>query len=147
MLSSFLSALISGEVKQYASHIRNATVVNVLAVIAVVIGIGFGIGAGYIALAQQIGPLYTSIWFAAGFIVAGVILLMINKMRTRAWKRRRRAERGQEIRALATTALIAALPSLMKSRTGMIGLLLPLIGLVAFKIYEENRGSDENDPD
>jgi hypothetical protein len=142
MLRALLAALISGEAKAFAGRARTAAALYLLASVALAAGIAFLVGAAFLLAAERFGSLRAAIGFGLGFVVAGAGLLAVNALLAGAWRRKRKAERGAEFRALAATAALVALPSLLKSRTGLVGLLLPVVGLVALKILDENRQTD-----
>lgn len=143
MFKALMGSLIAGEMKELTGRIKTATVLYLLACILVVVGIGFLIGAAFVLAAERYGTLEAALGFGFGFIVLAVLLVLINSMRAKAWKRRRLEQKGGELKALAATALLAALPGLLKTRSGFAGIMMPVIGLIALKIYDENRESDD----
>lgn len=147
MLKSLVGALVAGEMKKLARRTRNAVLLNVLAGVSAIAGVGFLVGAGFTAAARRYGSVETAIGFAAGFIAIAALLIAINALQAKAWKRRRLKAEGSELRALAATAAIAALPGLLKSKTGLAGVLLPIAALVALKIYDENRSDGDSGED
>ncbi|MEX0347763.1 MAG: hypothetical protein AB3N20_22770 [Rhizobiaceae bacterium] len=147
MLKSIISALVAGEAKQLTHRAKSAAVLYLLAVVALVVGAGFLVGAGYIFAAEKYGSLNAAIGFGIGFAAIAVLLLIINAMQAKAWRRRRAEERGGELKLLAATAAIAVLPGLLKTRSGLVGLLAPIAGLVLLKIIEENQPDDSDDAD
>lgn len=145
MLRSIIGALIAGEAKQLSRRAKSAVILHLLAAIALAVGAGFLIGAGYIFAAERYGSLNAAIGFGAGFVAIAVLLLIINAMQAKAWRRRRAEERGGELKLLAATAAIAALPGLLKTRSGIVGLLAPIAGLVLLKVIEENQLDETDD--
>lgn len=145
MLKSLVSVLVSGEVKELTSRISSAAILYVLAGLFAIVGIGFLVGAGFVLAAERYGTIEAALGFGLGFLAVAVVLLIINSALAKAWKRRRREERAGELKALAIAALLGTVPGLLKTRGGLAGILVPIIGLVALKIVEENRGDGEDD--
>ncbi len=145
MLKSLIGTLIAGEAKQLTRRAKGAVILYALAIVALAVGAGFLIGAGYIAAAARYDALNAAIGFGVGFIVLAMIFLVVNSVQARAWRRKREEERSGELKTLAATAVIAALPGLLKSRAGLAGILIPIAGLVALKIIDENRDEEEDE--
>ncbi len=144
MLRSMVMALIAGQAKELTRRVRSAALLNLLAVIFATVGAGFLVGAGFIVAANRYGTLESAIGFAIGFLAVAALLFAVNAIQSRAWKRRQEQMQANEMKTLAATALIAALPGLLKSKSGLAGILLPIAGLVALKIYDENRDRTED---
>lgn len=142
MLRTLLTALISGEVAALARSARRAAILYALAAIAFAAAFGFLVGALFVFVSERFGAIATAIGFATGFIIVGVSCLVANGLRARAARHRRQAEREPELRGLAIAAALAALPSLLSSRKALAGLAVPLLGLLALKIHDENRKKD-----
>lgn len=145
MFKTIVGSLISGEMKELTGRAKSALLLYLMAGISVVVGAGFLLGAAFIFLADIYGTLRTAIGFGVGFLVIAVLLVIVNSMQAKAWQRRREQQRGSEIKALAATAMIAALPGLLKSRSGLAGVLMPVLGLIALKIYDENREDEDTE--
>ncbi len=144
MLKSLIGSLIAGEMKELTGRAKGALLLYALACVSAVVGVGFLVGAGFVIASSRYGTLNAAIGFGVGFLVMAMLFLAVNSMQAKAWRRRREAQRGDEIKALAATALIAALPGLLKTRSGIAGVLMPIVGLIALKIYDENRGDDDD---
>lgn len=143
MFKALIGSLIAGEMKELTGRVRSSVLLYLFAGICVVVGIGFLIGAAFLLAAERYGTLEAALGFGGGFIVLAVLLVLIDSMQAKAWKRRRAERRGGELKALAATALLAALPGLLKTRTGFAGIMMPVIGLIALKIYDENREDED----
>ncbi|MEZ5812260.1 MAG: hypothetical protein R3D45_12680 [Rhizobiaceae bacterium] len=145
MLKSLVSSLVSGEVKELTSRVSSAAILYVLAGLCAVVGVAFLVGAGFVLVAERYGTIEATLGFGLGFLVVAVLLLVVNSMQAKAWKRRREEARAGEVKALAIAALLGAVPGLLKTRGGLAGILVPIIGLVALKIVDENRGDGGKD--
>ena len=146
MLKSVITSLISGEMKDLTGRAKGALMLYVLACVSAVVGLGFLVGAAFVIAATRYGALNAALGFGVGFLALALLFIAINSMQAKAWKRKREAQRSGEIKLLAATALIAALPGLLKTKSGIAGALMPIVGLIALKIYDENRGDDEESP-
>lgn len=139
MIKSLFGALLAGETRQLAARARLAAICYGLAGLCFLIAAGFVIAAGFIALAEQVGSLEAALWFAGGFLLLSLVIFTIQAVMRRAAERRRRAERASEWQALAIASALTLLPGLARSKLGLAALLTPLVGLVAWRVIEENR--------
>lgn len=144
MLARLVAAVTAGEFTAYLAGLRQRLIFYALAAIFALCGIGFFIGAGYIATERRIGGFYASIWFGVGFIILAILTFVILRIVSAARARRAARRRGADVRALAGTAAIALLPALL-SRSPLL-VLAPLAAVLGYGIYRENSGSDR-DPD
>ena len=80
---------------------------------------------------------------AIGFIVVALLILAIRAIAARSRARRAR-RRGVDLAAIAGVAAVSALPTLLKSRAGIIA---PIVALAAYAIYRENLGKKPDDPE
>lgn len=143
MLASLITAFISGEAVDIARRARTTFIIYVLASILAVTGIGFLVGAGYIAAAERYGSLAAAIGFGLGFLAVAIIVLASRSVVLSA-RRRREKRRSLDLAAIAGAAAITALPVLLRSKAGLIA---PLIAVAAYMIYRENRKPDDRESD
>jgi hypothetical protein len=145
MLATLIGSLISGEAMKAVRRAKVAAIVYVIVAVLGAIGVGFLIGAGYIAAALRFGSLYAALGFGIGFIVVAAIVLGIHAI-VAGHRRRRRNRLGAELATVAGAAAVTLLPALLRSRAGLIG---PLIAIAAYAIYRENSKGrrDETDRD
>lgn len=145
MLASLIASFATGETTLALRRTRRAAAAYLAAAIAGLCGIGFLIGAAYVWAAQRFGHIEAALGFGLGFLVlAGLILLFHRLMagsRAREDQRRRRADMA----ALGTTAAMAILPTLLRSKGGIGALLGPVVALAAYAIYRENHKPDDSD--
>lgn len=142
MLVSLLASIASGEVSQVVARARKALVAYLVAGVLCLVGIGFLVGAGYIYLADQVGDLEAALWFAGGFVLLGLIVVIGHRLASRARKRRVARRRSSDMRGLAGAAALAALPIILSSRKGLLGLAAPIAAAAAYAIYRENNPGD-----
>lgn len=147
MLARLIASVLAGEAGEILDRARVAAILYVLALLAGLTSLGFFIGAAYVAVAEATGSLLASIYFGAGFLVLTVIILIWQRIASRMRVRRAERRRASDVRALASTAAIVLLPSLLARKGTAIGLLAPLLAAVGYAIYRENRGSKDDEDD
>ena len=139
MLASLIASFATGEMTLALRRTRRAAVACLAAGIAGLCGVGFLIGAAYVWSAQRFGHIEASLGFGLGFLVLAGLILLIHRLmagsRAREDKRRRRADMA----ALGTTAAMAVLPTLLRSKGGIGALLGPVVALAAYAILRENQ--------
>lgn len=139
MLASLIAGFASGETGLAVRRMRRAAIAYLLAGVAALCGIGFLIGAGYIAAARRYGSLETSIAFGIGFLVLACIVLLVHRLAAGSRKRKEAQRRSQDVTALAVASALALLPSLLRKPAGLGAVAAPAIAAVAYAIYRENR--------
>jgi hypothetical protein len=141
MLASLLAAFASGETFQAARRIRRAAVSYLLAGIALLVALGFLIGAGYLAAARRYGTIDAALGFAVVFFLLAAIIaiahLSVSTLRARSVARKR----STELAAIGAAAALAALPTLLRGKGGLVTLLAPALAVAAYAIYRENSGT------
>jgi hypothetical protein len=145
MLASLIASFATGETTLALKRTRRAAAAYLAAGITGLCGVGFLVGAGFIWTAEKYGHLEAAIGFGLGFLLVAGLILLVHKLmastRAREDERRRRAD----IAALGTTAAMAVLPTLLRSKGGIGALLGPVVALAAYAIYRENRKPDGSD--
>ena len=145
MLASLISGFASSEAAQAFRRLKFMAVAYLIAGLAVLTGLGFLIGAGYIAASRRFGPMEAAIGFGIGFIVlAGLVVLVFN-MIANARERRERRRRASDMKSIGIAAAIAAAPVVLRNRAALGMLAVPALGLLAYRIFKENSGSSSND--
>lgn len=140
-----LASLLGLEVDQVTGRIKRAVIANTIIIVLGLLGAGFLVAAGYIALAQQLGSLYAALIFAGAFL----LLALAVYAGTRIGEGRRKREllqkrRSSEAGAFMTTAAMAALPMLLRSPL-LRTLGLPAAAIAAYLLVTSGAGGDEND--
>jgi predicted membrane channel-forming protein YqfA (hemolysin III family) len=141
MLASLIAAFASGEAMKVVHRAKVATITYMLAALCGLCGLGFLIGAGYIAASRRYGSLEAAIGFGVGFLVIALVVLAVHAIAARSRARRAR-RRGVDLAAIAGVAAMSVLPTLLKSRAGIIA---PIVALAAYAIYRENIGKKPDD--
>ena len=142
MLASLIAAFASGEAMNLVHRAKVATIAYALAALCGLCGLGFLVGAGYIVASRRYGSLEAAIGFGIGFIVLALFILAIRAIAARSRARRAR-RRGVDLAAIAGVAAMSVLPTLLKSRAGIIA---PIVALAAYALYRENLGKKPTIP-
>src|SRR5690606_1440858 len=142
MLARLVAAFTAGELTVYLAGLRQRVLLYALAAIFALCGIGFLVGAGYIATERRIGSFYASIRFGVRFLALAILTFLVMKIVSGVRARRAAQRRGAEARTLATTAALALVPALL-SRSPLL-VLTPLAAILGYAIYRENSGPDED---
>ena len=143
MLASLIAAFASGEATNAVHRAKVTAAAYLLAAIAALCGLGFLVGAGYIAASRRFGDMEAAVGFGVGFLLIALIILAIRSIAARSRARRAR-RRGADLATIAGVAAVSMLPALLKSRAGIIA---PLVALAAYAIYRENLKGKPDDPD
>lgn len=142
MLASLAAAFASGETALAVRRFRRAVIAYLLAALFCAVGVGFLIGAVYTAVVPRYGPLYTSLIFGGGFIVAAIFVLIVHRLTRTVRRRGFGRQRKADITAIGVAAVAAAVPSLLQRKGSALGLVVaPVIAAVAYAIYKENSRS------
>lgn len=142
MLPSLIMSIVSGEAADAAARARRAAIVYGIAAVLMLIGLGFLVGAGYIVSARRLGNLEATLAFAAGFVVVALVLIVSQRIWSKARARRIVERRKREVTGLASAAALALLPTLLSKKSTVSVLALPIIGAIAYAVWRENAGSD-----
>ncbi|MBL8584930.1 MAG: hypothetical protein JNL61_22205 [Rhizobiaceae bacterium] len=138
MFASLIAGLLSGETLEAAKRARRAAIAYSLASLVALIGAVFLLVAAYIALARSYGAITAAVALGFAFLVLSAILLMVHKIMQGRRVRLDTKRRKSEMMAVATTAAIAALPTLMRGRGGILTILAPAAAALGYVIYREN---------
>jgi hypothetical protein len=134
MLASLIATFLSGEALDAVRRARATAIIYVVVAMLALTGIGFLIGAAYIAIARRYGNFEAALAFGIAFILIAVLVLLVRRI-AMSIRRSRRKRRAVDLATIAGTAAVTALPLLLRSRAGLIA---PLIALAAYVIYREN---------
>jgi hypothetical protein len=138
-----LAALLGIEVNSITERVRNTIIVNALIVVFGLAGVSFLVAAGFIALAQALGPIYAALILAGAFLALALAVYLGSQI-GEGRRRRELAEkrRSTETSAFVTTAAITALPVLVRSPM-LRTLGLPAAAVAAYLLMRG--GSDKSD--
>lgn len=135
ILASLIGGFISGEALDMARRAKTTALIYLIAGVLALIGLGFLVGAGYIAAARQYGSFEAALGFGLGFLAAAGLILLARTL-ARSPRRLRRHRRKADLATIAGTAAVTALPFLLRSKAGVLA---PLIAVAAYMIYRESR--------
>ncbi len=135
-LGTLIASLATAEAGLALQRMKRAAAFYVIAALGLACGIGFFVGAAYIAAARRYGDVEAAIGFGFGFIAVAILVLLIHRFTSSRSARRVADRRSADTKTLAGAAAIAFLPILMRSRAGLIA---PLVAIAAYAIYNENR--------
>ena len=139
MLASLIAGFASGETLNALRRARRAAVFYLVAGLFIAVGIIFLLIAAFIWTAHRYGSVKAALWFGAGFVVAAIITLLIQKLTAETRAKRIARKRSSEFTTMAAASALAVLPTLMRGRVGLGALALPAAAFVAYAIYRENR--------
>lgn len=139
MLAPLITSVVRGEAAIAAKRAKAAFGAYVAAALLVLIGTGFLLLAAFIALADRIGPLLAALWLGGGFLVAGILLVILHRMGAARAARRDAERRAREAAAIATATAAALAPLLVRPRN--LRTVLGIAGAAAagYAILRENR--------
>ncbi|KRA97378.1 hypothetical protein ASD83_09565 [Devosia sp. Root685] len=137
-----LAGLLGLEVEGLSHRIKGLAVVYALILTSAVLGVGFLIAAGFIALSAIAGPLNATLIFAAGFLAIALavyigLAISESNRRKRLAARRRSSDTG----AFLTTAALTALPLLTRSPM-LLKLGIPAAALAALALLRDKDNDD-----
>jgi hypothetical protein len=147
MLATLIAGLASGETLAALRRARTAAIVYLLAAIAACMGLGFLIAAAFIWAERRYGPIEAALGFGIGFIVVGLLILLVYRLTAGSRARRQAKRRKTDLTALGVTAAAALLPTLLRGKAAPGLVLGPLAAIVAYAIYRENTRPPKDDGD
>lgn len=141
-LLSPLASLLGQEIEGLVSKARTAALVWALIGLFCALATGFLIAAGFMVLADMVGPIMAALIFAGSFLGLALIVYL-GALIARSRRRQKLAERrrANETGALLTTAAITALPLLAKS-PGVLRLGLPIAAIAAIALLRDGKKSE-----
>ena len=138
VLLSLIGSIATGEATDALARARRAAATYLLAAILLVLGLVFLLIAAFIASAREIGALEASLWFGGGFLVVGLLIVLIHRLASKARARRIARKRQSEIKSVVSAAAVALVPALLASRTGSLAILAPLAATLGYGVWKEN---------
>jgi hypothetical protein len=138
-----IAAFFGIEIESLIDRVKRDALINGLIAFCGLIAFVFLLVAGFVALAQAMGPLIASLAMAGGALAIALLIFLFSKIGARE-RRRRELERRRknEAGAVMTTAAITALPALIRSPLGKrFG--LPLVMLAAYLMFKRPGAPDE----
>ena len=138
MLASLIASMATGEIMDGIRRAKSAVVAYLLAGLAALVGVSFLIAAAFSWIASIYGTIYTALGFGGVFILVAIIVIVAHRMSERSQKRLAQQRRSHDMKAMAQTAAMIVVPALI-ARGGVGGLAAPLLALLGYGIYRENR--------
>jgi hypothetical protein len=134
-----LAALLGLEVEGLTARAKSAIMVYGIIGFCLLIAMGFLLAAGFMALADVVGPILASLILAGGFLILA-LAVYLGSLIGRSRRQRKLAERrrASETGAFLTTAAITALPVLARSPL-LLRLGLPAAVIAAFALLHDNK--------
>src|SRR5690606_29397984 len=95
MLLSLIASVVTAEATDTVGRARRSAIAYVVGAILAITGVGFLVGAGYVATARRIGSVEACLVFGAGFLVVAILVVVVQRVASgirarRAAERRRR---------------------------------------------------------
>lgn len=132
-----LAALLGIEVEAITERLRNTIILNVVMIGMGLVGVGFLVVAGFLALAELYGTIYAALICAALFLVLALAVYLGSRIAEGRHRREVAAKRrSTETSAFVTTAALTALPAVLKSPLGR-ALALPAAALAAYLLVRK----------
>src|SRR5690606_7489978 len=104
-----LAGLLGIEVEAITERVRNAVIVNAVMIVLGLVGLGFLLAAGYLALAAELGGIYAALIFAGGFLLLALAVYLGARIADGRHKRELATRRrSSETGAFVTTAALTA---------------------------------------
>jgi MFS family permease len=148
MLTSLIRSLASGQLSDIFGRLRRAVIVYVMAILAIMCGLGFLLAAGFMLAERRFGPIGAALGFGVVFLLVGIMVIGIYAAVVASAKaRRRKKARASELSGALGAAAIAALPSLLRFRPGLMEVLAPFAAIAAYEVYKENRKRGPRHPE
>lgn len=139
-----LAALLGIEVEAITERLRNTIILNVVMIGMGLVGVGFLVVAGFLALAELYGTIYAALICAALFLVLALAVYLGSRIAEGRHRREVAAKRrSTETSAFVTTAALTALPAVLKSPLGR-ALALPAAALAAYLLVRKTGDSKDD---
>jgi NADH:ubiquinone oxidoreductase subunit 6 (subunit J) len=140
-----LASLLGLEVDHLTDRIKHAVIINAIMAVFGLLGAGFLVAAGYIALAQQVGALYAALIFGGAFLLLALAVYLGAQIGEGRRKRElAQKRRSSEAGAFLTTATLAALPMLLRSPL-LRTLGIPAAAIAAYLLVSNGGGDGDED--
>ena len=148
MIGTLLATLLSFNAPRMARRLRRSAIDYAIAGVALVLGLGFLLGAAVIWAAERWGGFEAALGFGIGFTALAVITMMVHRFIVAKTARRRAEEqRAEQMRAMAAAATIAAIPTVVR-KAGIAGsIILPLAALAGYVLWQMKKPDDPDETD
>lgn len=146
MLGSLIATILSGEAVEAARRARTTAIAYAAAGLLGFVGVGFLVGAGFVAAARRFGTIEAALAFGFGFLVVGLGIVAIHSMTEKRKKKAAASRRTADIATIAGVAAVTLLPTLLRGRSAVGGIAAAALGILAYGIYRENTRPKDGDP-
>lgn len=141
---SSLAGIFGIEFEALTDKLKKQAIVFGTVGLLLFVAVIFLLVAGYVALAQALGPLPAALIMAGGALLIALLVYLISRIGEGERERRERERRRQaEATTLAATAAATALPAMMRSSWGR-GLGLPVLVIGGFLVMRALRRGPGN---
>ncbi len=133
-----LAGLLGIEAEHLVARLKGLVLIYAAIALLGLTGLGFLLAAGFMVLAEAVGPFYASLIMAGIFLLLALVLYLgmaIGERRNRRVRDTRR--RSSETGAFLTTAAITALPVVLRSPL-LVKLGLPAAAIAAFTLLRRD---------
>jgi len=143
MLGSLIATILSGEAADAVRRARSAAIAYAVAGLLGLVGIGFLVGAGFVAAAQRFGTIEAALAFGFAFLVVAGGIVAIHSLTRKRRRKEATSRRTADIATIAGVAAVSLLPTLLRGKSAIGTIVLGALGIVAYGIYRENRRKDD----
>lgn len=147
MLATLIANIASGEALLALRRAKITVIVYLLCAILALTGVIFLLVAAYLLAATRYGTIEAALGFGVGFILLGVLVLIVFKLTTRTRRRRAANRRKDELATVAAATALALLPALANRKSAATLLMVPFLGVLGYRIYRENSPKPKPPPD
>jgi len=144
-LAKLAASFAVREASEIVRRVRTTALYNLLAVLAMVCGSVFLIGAGFAVAAQRWGIAPAALGFGLGFLVLAIAVFGFGRQLQRRRARELERRRQSDARLLTEKAALTMLDSILPKGGGAGSLLTPLIILAGYAIYREHSRARDRD--
>ncbi len=138
MFGTLIASIVAGETANVIGRTKRMAIVYAVAAFSALFGVMFGLIAVYVWMAREWGPVRTALGMAVFFTLAAILIVAIHNVRAKRQAREATKRRAVDVKAIATTAAVAALPGLLSRKGSAVALLVPVLGVLGYLIYNEN---------
>lgn len=138
MFGALIASIVAGETANVIGRTKRMAIAYAVAALLVLFGVMFGLIAVYVWTARELGPVRTALGMAVFFIVVAILIITIHNSTAKRQAREAAKRRAVDVKAIATTAAVAALPALLSRKGSAVALLVPVLGVLGYLIYNEN---------
>jgi hypothetical protein len=137
MLGTLIATLLSGEAANSMRRARKALAAYLFAAVLAAVGLGFLIGAAYMAAARRLGPIEAALVFGGFFVFVAIVIVGVHSYVARRQARIAAERRASDLAAVAGLAAVSALPGILRGKAASGGVGVAAAAAVAYGVYRE----------